>query len=220
MKKQYLCILLLTLSCAHYSKSTASDYPKALVLKDAPRELLFRAVAYRRLGPIVFAMLKQPKGFRPLVLIKGEKGIRYVGLEKDFDSYGWAFASGDPVHGRYFGFIEIQMEGRGPELILVSSLDGAKSWQLSSSLPKPNFSAELKDLKVSNEGLAVATIEHDNKIYTARSGDFGKNWSYDKGYFLDTLSQDEPLLLSSRCDAWLTTGNTKKNPCPLPKEFR
>jgi hypothetical protein len=125
----------------------------------------------------------------PSVFVSARGGWVVAPLPGDFEQTGWVFAGRAPDRPEVWGVAEIDVEGRGPDLELVSSRDGGLTWR-HYTLHKVSRFAEFRSLHMTGRGDGALTVQLSDEdaqnegtpavkagyyTYTTRNG--GRTWT-------------------------------------------
>ena len=139
----------------------------------------------------------------PSVFVSARGGWVVAPLPGDFEQTGWVFAGRAPDRPEVWGITEIDVEGRGPDLELLSSRDGGLTWR-HYTLHKVSRFAEFKSLHMTGKGVGALTVQLSDEdaqnegtpsvragyyTYTTRNG--GRTWTRN-GRFSATEPPEPP----------------------------
>jgi hypothetical protein len=139
----------------------------------------------------------------PSVFVSARGGWVAAPIPADLEQTGWVFAGRAKERPEVWGVTEIDVEGRGPDLNLLSSRDGGRTWR-HYTLHKVSRFAEFVSLRMTAAGAGALTVQLSAEdaqnegtpsvkagFYTHTTRNGGRTWTKN-GSFSATKPADPP----------------------------
>ena len=164
---------ILDQSTPRFTIERKADYP-ALIFNQTGEIIEHR--------PTIFAFIKDSWKLFDL----GSAGL---------DLSDWVYVAATQDRKYVWGITQINVEGSGPTLEIVFSMDGGNSWAHTASIDKPIFTAAFSSFRMNSTGSGTLTVHLEDSgdpeikdgYYTYSTSDWGKSWTKEPVYSPDAL---------------------------------
>lgn len=123
--------------------------------------------------------------YGPTIAIKNKKSLKFFDLRAQLMSYYWVGVFADSKFDNIWGVLDLAINSKEQNFLLIQSSDQGESWALIGSIPKPKEDVALEEFKIYKSGKLEILLSRrydeegslkGREVYRGVSLDLGRSW--------------------------------------------
>ncbi len=123
--------------------------------------------------------------YGPTIVVNDKKSWKLFDLRNQLMSFYWVGAFADSKFENIWGVLDLAINSKDQNFLLIHSSDKGESWALIGSIPKPKEDVALEEFKIYKSGRLEVLLSRrfdeagslkGREVYRGVSLDFGRSW--------------------------------------------